>query len=144
MFTFQNTDKEKLNSSSIDNEQDLYLNKNKSSELQNPFESQPNLTINDFLESSIVNEFKSEENDNIKSKPNLNLKEEEKVEKIIPSKDKQDRINAITKNFNFIFEILNKINYPIEKIKEIRLKSNYHKNNSKSHCSKNCAENNWY
>jgi hypothetical protein len=120
MFTFLSTDKEKLNSLNIDNEQDLYLNKNKSSELQNPFESEPNLTKNDFLESSIVNEFKSEENDDIKSKPNLNLKEEEKIEKIIPSNDKQDRINAITKSFNFIFEILNKINYPIEKIKEIR------------------------
>jgi hypothetical protein len=120
MFTFLSTDKEKLNSLNIDNELDLYLNKNKSSELQNPFESEPNLAINDFVESSIVNEFKSEEKDDIKSKPNLNLKEEEKIEKIIPSNDKQDRINAITKSFNFIFEILNKINYPIEKIKEIR------------------------
>ena len=120
MFTFQNTDKEKLNSSSIDNELELYLNKNKSTKQQMYFGSEPILTINNFVENSIVNGFKSEENDDILSKLNLNLKEGEKVEKIIPSNDKQDRINAITKSFNFIFEILNKINYPIEKIKEIR------------------------
>ena len=120
MFTFQNTDKEKLNSSSIDNELEVYLNKNESTKQQMYFGSEPISTINNFVENSIVNGFKSEENDDSLSKLNLNLKEEEKVEKIIPSNDKQDRINAITKSFNFIFEILNKINYPIEKIKEIR------------------------
>ena len=120
MFTFKNTDNEKLNSSSIDNELELYLNKNKSTKQQMYFGSEPISTINNFVESSMVHGFKSEENDDSLSKLNLNLKEEEKVEKIIPSNDKQDRINAITKSFNFIFEILNKINYPIEKIKEIR------------------------
>ena len=120
MFTFKNTDNEKLNSSSIDNELELYLNKNKSTKQQMYFGSEPISTINNFVENSIVHGFKSEENDDSLSKLNLNLKEEEKVEKIIPSNDKQDRINAITKSFNFIFEILNKINYPIEKIKEIR------------------------
>ena len=120
MFTFQNTDKEELNSSSIDNELEVYLNKNESTKQQMYFGSEPISTINNLVENSIVNGFKSEENDDILSKLNLNLKEEEKVEKIIPSNDKQDRINAITKSFNFIFEILNKINYPIEKIKEIR------------------------
>ena len=120
MFTFKNTDNEKLNSSSIDNELEVYLNKNESTKQQMYFGSEPISTINNFVENSIVNGFKSEENDDSLSKLNLNLKEEEKVEKIIPSNDKQDRINAITKSFNFIFEILNKINYPIEKIKEIR------------------------
>ena len=121
MFSIQNTEKENSCILSINEESKSYLNENNYyTKFPLNFESEPILDVNDFFESSIFNGFMSQENDYILSNLEKALNDEEQTKQIIPSNEKQDKINAITKSFELIFEILKKINYPIEKIKEIK------------------------
>ena len=120
MFSSQNTERENPCILNINEELVPYLNDNNSTKLPLNLESEPYLDVNDSFENSIFNGFITQDNDYILSNLKINLNDLEKAKQIIPSNEKQDKINAMNKHFNFIFEILKKINYPIEKIKEIK------------------------
>ena len=120
VFSFQNTEKENSSILDINEESKSYLNENNYTKFPLNFESEPILDVNDSFENSIFNGFIKQENDYILSNLEKALNDEEQAKEVIPSNEKQDKINAITKSFELIFEILKKINYPIEKIKEIK------------------------
>jgi len=77
------------------------------------------LKIIDSKEKNISMLFEPEENKSILPMKNLDI-QNEKVEEIIPLSDKSDRINDTSYNFDHIFKILSKIEYPENKIKEIK------------------------
>ena len=95
----------------------MYLNNSTKSSFN--FESVGNLNIIDSKEKSISTVFKPEENKSILPMKNLDI-QNEKIEEIIPLSDKGDRINDASYNFDYIFKILLKIEYPENKIKEIK------------------------
>ena len=118
VFTLD-TEKEKPSLSSIDDEFEPHLYSNKNTKSLFILESDGILNIIDSKEKSISMVFEPEENKEILPMKILDI-QNEKVEEIIPSSNKIDRINAVSKNFDHIFKILSKINYPEEKIKEIK------------------------
>jgi hypothetical protein len=77
------------------------------------------LNIINSKEKNISILFEPEENKSILSMKNLDI-QNEKVEEIIPLTDKSDSINDVSYNFDHIFKILSKIEYPENKIREIK------------------------
>ena len=118
VFTFD-TEKENPCLSSIDDEFEPHLYLNDFTQSPFNFESMRILNIINSKEKSISMLFEPEENKSILPMKNLDI-QNEKVEEIIPLSDKGDRINDASYNFDYIFKILSKIEYPENKIKEIK------------------------
>ena len=118
VFTFD-TEKENPCLSSIDDEFEPHLYLNDFTKSPFNFESMRILNIINSKEKSISMLFEPEENKSILPMKNLDI-QNEKIEEIIPLSDKGDRINDASYNFDYIFKILSKIEYPENKIKEIK------------------------
>ena len=81
--------------------------------------------LNENYQENSLNRLHSNDNKDIAAKPNLNKKNQENQTKkeLKPLNEEQDGIkeNSInTNSFNFIFDILKKINYQTERISKIK------------------------
>ena len=118
-FTFEETLKKDFHLLNIDDESAHYINQNKPSQplfkLENPIQK------NEIKDSQLH----SNDNKDIAAKPNLNKKNQENQtqKELKPLNEEQDGIkenNINTNSFNFIFDILKKINYQTERISKIK------------------------
>ena len=118
-FTFEEALKKDFHLLNIDDESAHYINQNKPSQLL--FKLENPIQKNEIKDSQLH----SNDNKDIAAKPNLNKKNQENQTKkeIKPLNEEQDGIkenNINTNSFNFIFDILKKINYQTERISKIK------------------------
>ena len=118
-FTFEEALKKDFHLLNIDDESAHYINQNKPSQLL--FKLENPIQKNEIKDSQPH----SNDNKDIAAKPNLNKKNQENQTKkeIKPLNEEQDGIkenNINTNSFNFIFDILKKINYQTERISKIK------------------------
>ena len=118
-FTFEETLKKDFHLLNIDDESAHYINQNKPSQLL--FKLENPIQKNEIKDSQLH----SNDNKDIAAKPNLNKKNQENQTKkeTKPLNEEQDGIkenNINTNSFNFIFDILKKINYQTERISKIK------------------------
>lgn len=118
-FTFEEALKKDFHLLNIDDESAHYINQNKPSQLL--FKLENPIQKNEIKDSQLH----SNDNKDIAAKPNLNKKNQENQTKkeIKPLNEEQDGIkenNINTNSFNFIFDILKKINYQTERINKIK------------------------
>ena len=113
MFTID-TEKKQPDSLSIDDELENILYENKSNK-------SPSILVSEEKNKSSIFEPEESNDNDIEPMQNLEMENEKSEKKIpSPSNEKNDRINAVSNSFDYIFKILSIIKYPEDKIKEIK------------------------
>ena len=113
MFTID-TEKKQPDSLSNDDELEKFLYENK-------LNKSPSILVSEEKDISPIFEPEESNDNDIEPMQNLEMENEKSEKKIpSPSNEKNDRINAVSNSFDYIFKILSIIKYPEDKIKEIK------------------------